>query len=314
MKPPAFYTVANDRYFPGVVALVNSLRLTGHDNPVVVTDCGLTPEQRALLERETMVVAGPRDRPPSLAKCAGPLAHHARVQVLIDADVIVTKSLQPLLERAAAGCIVAFEDPQDRFFAEWAAAVGVKSIPRRPYVNAGLVFLPAELQATVLDELERVQMETDSARTGAGNGTKSDPFYYADQDALNAVIAAFVPVEKTTTFEQRLAPFAPFVTMRVVDPVTLECRDEQGLQPYVLHRILHKPWLKRTYDDAYSLLLRRLLFADDVALRLDPQAVPVRLREGRLGRGARIVANEVAATRWRGQRLLRWGRQRVGQR
>ena len=42
----AFYTVTDSHHFLGVVGLVNSLRLVGHDEPVFVTDAGLTAEQR----------------------------------------------------------------------------------------------------------------------------------------------------------------------------------------------------------------------------------------------------------------------------
>jgi hypothetical protein len=44
-----FFTICNEAYFPGLVGLINSLRLVGHDSPIVVGDCGLTPEQRAVL-------------------------------------------------------------------------------------------------------------------------------------------------------------------------------------------------------------------------------------------------------------------------
>src|SRR5215207_7961449 len=45
----AFYTVANARHFIGVVALLNSLRLAGHTEPIRLMDAGLTDEQRTLL-------------------------------------------------------------------------------------------------------------------------------------------------------------------------------------------------------------------------------------------------------------------------
>ena len=36
----AFYCVADERYFLGAVGLVNSLRLVGHDEPVVCSTAG----------------------------------------------------------------------------------------------------------------------------------------------------------------------------------------------------------------------------------------------------------------------------------
>jgi hypothetical protein len=44
-----FYAVGNARYFPGAVALLNSLRLTGHAEQLVFGDCGFTPAQRTQL-------------------------------------------------------------------------------------------------------------------------------------------------------------------------------------------------------------------------------------------------------------------------
>ena len=52
IEPAAFYCVADERYFLGAVGLVNSLRLVGHDEPIYLLDCGLTDDQRELLEPE----------------------------------------------------------------------------------------------------------------------------------------------------------------------------------------------------------------------------------------------------------------------
>ena len=89
----AFYCVADERYFLGAVGMINSLRVLGHDEPVFVLDCGLTDEQRELLAPHATLVAAPRDAPPWLLKTIAPLRHPAEVMVLIDADIIVTRSL-----------------------------------------------------------------------------------------------------------------------------------------------------------------------------------------------------------------------------
>ena len=60
----SFYCVADQRYFPGAVALVNSIRLVGHREPIVLLDCGLTPAQRRLLEPEVELVTRPPGTPP----------------------------------------------------------------------------------------------------------------------------------------------------------------------------------------------------------------------------------------------------------
>ena len=45
-----YYTIANAPFFPGLVALLNSLRLSGNAGELVVLDRGLEEEQRELLE------------------------------------------------------------------------------------------------------------------------------------------------------------------------------------------------------------------------------------------------------------------------
>src|SRR5215210_3169387 len=106
----AFYCVADARHFIGAVGLINSLRLLGHAEPVFVLDCGLEPSQRELLSAEARIVAAPSDAPPWLLKTVAPLAHPAEVMVLIDADMIVTRSLAEPIETASAGSLVAVEN------------------------------------------------------------------------------------------------------------------------------------------------------------------------------------------------------------
>ncbi len=51
-----FYTVTDAEFFPGTVALLNSLRLMGHREPLVVLDDGSATEQRERLDRVAAVV------------------------------------------------------------------------------------------------------------------------------------------------------------------------------------------------------------------------------------------------------------------
>ena len=99
----AFYCVADSRYFPGAVGLVNSLRLVGHREPILVLDTGLTDAQRALLEPQAEIVPSPSDAPPWLLKTVAPLARPAAVMVLLDADLVVTRPLTDLIEAPRAG-------------------------------------------------------------------------------------------------------------------------------------------------------------------------------------------------------------------
>jgi hypothetical protein len=57
-----FYAVSNATYFPAVIALLNSLRLTGHHNELVVGDCGLSSAQLDRLCPYCTLVGIPGDR------------------------------------------------------------------------------------------------------------------------------------------------------------------------------------------------------------------------------------------------------------
>ena len=91
---------ANGRYFIGVVALVNSLRLAGHEESIVVLDCGLEPRQRELLAPHVRLVAAPPVRAPILLKSHAPLLFPADVMVWIDADMIVVRNMADLIDRS----------------------------------------------------------------------------------------------------------------------------------------------------------------------------------------------------------------------
>jgi hypothetical protein len=67
--------------------------------------------------------------------------------------------------------------------------------------------------------------------------------------------------------------------------------DADGACPFLLHHVLAKPWLKATRTNIYSLVSPWLLFGPDVAPRLSPDQVPLRLREGRLAAADRRRAD-----------------------
>src|SRR5262249_49158482 len=134
------------------VALLNSLRLTGHDEPLVALDCGLTDAQREQLAGAATIVPAPPVRAPSLAKWVAPLERPADVMALIDSDIVVVASLAPLLELAADGKVVAFADrDRSRFHPAWADALGATGVRRLPYVNGGFLLLPALPGRSILE-------------------------------------------------------------------------------------------------------------------------------------------------------------------
>jgi hypothetical protein len=264
----------------------------GHDEPFVVLDAGLRRDQRFLLERVAEVVNGTASHP-LLAKTQALLLRPARVQIVLDADVVAVRSLGPLVTRAEHGVVVAFVDDQpERFYDEWTDATGAERLYRHPYLNAGVIVLPEALGRRVTDVVARVQAQIDITRTRLGTRDKSYAFYFPDQDAWNAAFAALVPPERLAALEHELAPMEPVEDVIVEDEQTLSCRRASGARPFVLHHISQKPWLVEQRPTAYSRLLTRLLQGEDVALRLPARALPLWLRRGGVPRAL------AAARRW----------------
>jgi hypothetical protein len=279
-----FFTVADSRYWLGAVALVNSLRLAGHDEPVVVLDAGFTRKQRSILGQAVDIVTPPSVRAPFLMRWFAPL-ERGGAAVLLDADLVVVQPLTPLLE---PGRVVAFVDRlATRGFAEWEELVGPLA-HAHPYVNSGFVGLPSDLAPEVLGRLRDAQERVELGSAALlGRGSIADPFYFADQDVVNAVLRAVVPEDRLLALEHRLAPTEPWDDVRVEDVSHLCCVNPDGSRPYLVHVVGPKPWLANVAPTAYEQLLPRLLTGDDVALRLDRSDLPLRLRwPGLVGRDA----------------------------
>jgi hypothetical protein len=298
-----FYTVANARHFIGVVALLNSLRLAGHREPLVLVDAGLTDEQRALLDDEVDLLPAPGGVAPVHLAPYGPLLRPAPVQVILDADILVIRSLEELVAVGRRGSLVGFMNNHDRFFPEWERALGLGPMRRRPYLNAGQFVLPGVMNDRLLEPWIEGQERIGLSGTRYGRARLSDAFYFADQDVVNAVLAAQLSDSEIDVREHRFAPHPPFPGLRLLDPLYLECRYSDGVSPFFLHHTMGKPWLQATRRNIYSTLLPRLLLASDVAVRLDPASLPVRIRTGLLAtadrRRADLQALIVAETRRR---------------
>ncbi len=300
MRRTAFYCVCDAGYFLGAVGMINSLRLQGHEEPIFVLDCGLRPEQRELLAPHVTLVTGPSDRPPHLVKTVAPLAHPTELMVLIDADMIVTRPLHGLIEDAAAGRVVAFKTGHDRYLSEWGELLGLGPIRHGPYISSGLVLLGGSLAIEVLRLMDELGGRIDFDSTLWGEDIESYPFRYADQDVLNAILRARDDPDRLLALDARLAPVQPFSGLRVLEGVRPRCADRDGTEPYVVHHILpSKPWLVPGHESAYSLLLRRLLCGDDVAIKVPRRDVPRRLRTGPLGYADQKRVNLREQLRWR---------------
>jgi hypothetical protein len=130
-----FYTICNAPYFLGLVGLINSLRLLGHTDPIVVLDCGLTPEQRRLLSPHCTLFKLPNDvaQNPQQYKAFPYLLNPQGTIAIIDSDIIVTRCLKTILRSAEQGKICVFSDPENyRWFSEWA---GCLTHLRRPLIS-----------------------------------------------------------------------------------------------------------------------------------------------------------------------------------
>jgi len=294
-EPAAFYCVSDRRYFLGAVGLINSLRLVGHSQPIYLLDCGLTEAQRELLEGHVTLLRDQSGTPPWLLKTIAPLAHPAEVMVLIDADMIVTRPLDELIERAAGqgeGRLVAAINDRDRFRSDWGELLGLGPVRRGPYLSSGLVVVERRLGTEVLELMDRLQDRVDFDRTFWRDNVSDYPFLYGDQDVLNGILASErVEPERVVALEHRLAPTPPFGRLRVADRRTLRCRYRDGVEPYLLHNFFRKPWLVRMRSSVYSRLLTRSLLGPDVELRLPPELLPLRMRTGPLAGAARLAVD-----------------------
>src|SRR5688572_21484294 len=276
----AFYCVADERYFLGAVAMINSLRVVGHGEPVYVLDCGLTAAQRELLSPHATLVEAPVDAPPWLLKTIAPLRHPADVIVLIDADIVLTRPLGDLVARAAEPRVVAVENDMDRFVPEWGELLGLGPVRRQPYVSSGLVVAGQPLAGEVLGMMDELQDRVDFDNTFWRANVSDYAFLYGDQDVFNAILAASFERDALVALPNDLAPNPPFTGLRVVDPARLRVARRDGSEPYALHHYTVKPWLEPTHHGVYSQLLRRLLIAEDVVVKVDQADIPRRFRSG----------------------------------
>jgi hypothetical protein len=173
-------------------------------------------------------------------------------------------------------------------------------------VNAGVLAVEEELGRRLLPIVVEKTKTLDIALSQHGRGSVHEPFFFYDQDVLNAVLASKASPQEVVVLPHRLAPHPPFRDLELVDAAKFRCRYADGAEPFVLHHVLAKPWLALTRRSVYDVLLRRVLLGTDVSLRLEPEELPLRLREGPLASLDRGRADLVArARRLRGRVGLR---------
>ncbi len=294
LPSPQIYTFGDAAYFLGIVALVNSLRITGNTEPVVVLDLGLEPDQRKLLEGHCrFMTAGPiRDTNPWHV-FPFPLFDDPRgVIAIVDSDIIVTAQLDPCFEAAAQGRIVAFPDRDtQRWFSEWTAEFALDSPLRRDevYVNAGFIAFSTIEHPGLLPRWWACCEALAGRRTALDDGDIASPVAYGDQDALNALLMSVVPRERVAVQPAGAVQYREreLSRTRVVDLQRLSC-EHDGQRVVLLHRIFEaKPWQRASWArirrTSYLRCLRRALSGADLEIRVEPSELPVWLRPGARG-------------------------------
>jgi hypothetical protein len=281
-----YYTVSDHRFFLGTVALLNSLRLTNNGGNVVVLDVGLSASERELLRDHATVFAPPRgmDVHPVIIKTYGHLTQTSGTVVVIDSDVIVTSSLGHVLALARDGqiCVYPEQAVRGRWFAEWETILGLRS-PVRPntYVNSGFVAFSTDHWPNLFKRWREVcELIPPSEMWGSRS-----PFQAPDQDALNALLMSEIRRDALTLLPETEAALGVDVTVQDIEGLICNVNGEPKTILHYLDR--PKPWERsgwlRLAATDYVRLMRRLLFADDVPLRLDPRHVPLWLRPGMSG-------------------------------
>jgi hypothetical protein len=314
-----YFTVADERFFVGLACLVNSLRLTGNEGEIVALDGGLSRPQADRLAGHVRLV--PRDEEalthPVLLKAYPHLLEPQGTIVVIDSDMIVTRSLDPILDQVALGKVCLFadiEDQRDRRFAEWEEVFGLGRPPRRQhYLNSGFIALSTEHHPDLLSRFWEVCNRIPVEGLVQSGADYEQPFWGGDQDAINALLMSEVDADDVLELPELEGPSPTWLDrVRIEDARSLRCTID-GYSPYLLHYWgTPKPWQPRSWlrveRDAYVELMPRVLFAADCPVRVDPHEVPPWMRQGRGAAAARSALGAINRTGRRGLELLpdRW--------
>lgn len=283
-----FFTISDNKYFPGLVGLLNSLQKHGYSHlmaRLVVGDCGLTARQRELLAPHCVLFHLSRDlvRNPLQYKAFARLLNPEGIIAVIDSDMIVTGDLTGISSTAEKGKICVFPDiEKDRWFPEWQEMFSLRSPLRRQlYANSGFVAFSTRHWPQLLERWWAAcecLFQFPTMQEGA-----TGPFAQTDQDALNALLMSEFPADAVSFQPAQLEVFGAggYPPVRLIDRHTLRCR-YRGQEPLILHACgSPKPWQRAgVRNGAYLSLLRRLLTAPDVALSLPERVLDIWLRQG----------------------------------
>ena len=317
-----YYTITDAEFFVGTVALLDSLRLTGHGGELVVLDCGLTATQRERLSSHCRVEPARRDAGHwgyPLKPSAWQPESSTSVVVMIDSDVIVTGSLDPLERDAAQGRIAMFVDlmallvdPPNRRFPEWERVLELNAPPRsQPYLNCGLIAFSVTSWPHLLDRWRATcQLAARAAESLEHRVLPwfENPFAFPEQDALNAILMSEVTPDSLAIYEYERAPITQRESVRVRDIACLRCVN-RGRETMLLHNTARpKTWERRAWGvqpyRAFARLLPRVVFGSDAPLQLEHEDVPAWLRPGLGGGAIRAGATSLQGLSWLTSRVL----------
>ena len=309
-----FFTISDPKYFVGTVALVNSLRVSGRDEPITVLDCGFDTRQRALLEPHCRLV--PFD--PTAVGSASPAWMKAYPYILgadgsiviIDSDAVVTGGLDEVLDASEQGRVSAITGATpDRWFREWEDLFHLSSTPRhQPYVSAAFVAFSTRRWPGLLSGWwSRCQATWGKADTrGRVSELSKDPVKLLDQDVLNGLLMTELPRDALDALPRERGPAGAVLLEEctVQDVRSLRCTCK-GMSTLIVHHSGGRfPWHPdrrvawRKWSPAYVALLRRLLFGSDVPIRLERSQLPLWLHATVGGRSLEQVLSAGARSRY----------------
>jgi hypothetical protein len=312
------FTMADERFYLGLVALLNSLHLTGHaDLPVVVLDGGLTPNQRSAIERFAALVPPPPGARmgTALAKAEVASLEPSGVVLVIDADCIVTGSLREVVRRATAGQICAVRDDSgpgfERRFPEWEGLFELHAAVRDvgTYVNCGFLCLSTDHWPDVLPRWAELTRRLPPGRYV--RGSTANPIRNADQDVFNAILMSEVPERALHVLPVGTMAYSQWRHARASDVGSL-CVSVGVVPSTVVHfSLAPKPWApggwKRVGREPLLPLLGRCLVGDGLLLEPERLSVPWWLRSQ--GKAADCLRMVLAARNHTSHALRRilWG-------
>jgi hypothetical protein len=212
----------------------------------------------------------------------------------------VTSPLDDLIDRAVAGQVAAFPDPEsDRWYGEWQGIFGLTSAPRKEdtYVCAGVVvFSPARLPELIAQWWARCQLIADHPTVAEG---AVGPTAQADQDALNAILMSEYPAGTTHYEDIDRFPAASELayirgTVTITDRAKLTCTF-RGKPCIALHASgAPKPWLthRGIRRNAYVVLQSDMLTRPGLAVTVPEGDVPFWLAKEPMGRAVLYASDQ----------------------